>query len=351
MKALVLEDFGRMVVAERPRPEAGPGEVLLRIVATGICGSDIHGYTGENGRRVPGQIMGHESVARVEALGPGAESSGVVPGQAVTFNPLVVPAGDDRYAGREQHHPGRKVIGVAPEIVAAFAQFIVVPAGNIHALPDSVPISYGALVEPLAVAMHATRRAHVAAGDLVLVLGGGPIGQSIVLAALRHGAATVVVSEPDASRRALCERLGATAVDPTTGAVAEQAATALGGSADIAFDAVGVSSTLADALASTVLGGTVCLVGMGSPRIELDAFAISTAERTIVGTFTYTSDDFRDTVAWVGESPAALAELISEEVPLEAGPDAFARLANGVAVPGKVLVRLDDESPAEGETT
>jgi threonine dehydrogenase-like Zn-dependent dehydrogenase len=346
MRALVLQDFGRMVVEERPDPVPGAGEVLLRIVATGICGSDIHGYTGENGRRVPGQVMGHESVARVEALGDGADSSGLTPGQAVTFNPVLVPTGDGSYRGREQHHPDKKVIGVAPDIVAAFAQLLVVPVGNVHPLPDSVPISYGALVEPLAVALHAVRRTGVRAGDRVLVLGGGPIGQSVALAVQRAGAAAVVVSEPDAGRRALCERLGAGTIDPRAGSVAEQVEAIFGGPADVAFDAVGVSPTLADALASTRLGGTVCLVGMGSPRVELDAFAVTTAERTIVGTFTYSSDDFRDTVAWVGEAPAALAELISEEVPLEGGPAAFARLAESVAVPGKVLVLMQ-----EGTTT
>lgn len=347
MKALVLEDFHRMVVAERPRPEPAPGEVLLRIVATGICGSDIHGYTGENGRRVPGQIMGHESVARVEQLGPGTEHAGLEVGQAVTFNPLIVPPGDARYVGREQHDPARKVIGVAPEIVAAFAQFIVVPLRNVHPLPDSMPISYGALIEPLAVALHAVRRAQVRPGDRVLVLGGGPIGQSVVLAAKKEGAAAIVVSEPDAARRALCERLGARAVDPAQGSVAEQALEILGDPADVALDAVGVSATLADALAATALGGTVCLVGMGGTRVELDAFAISTAERSIVGSFTYSADDFADTVAWVSDSPEGIAELISEEVPLADGPDAFARLSTGVPVPGKVLVHLDDTDPGK----
>jgi threonine dehydrogenase-like Zn-dependent dehydrogenase len=342
VKALVLEDFHRMVVAERPRPEPAAGEVLLRIVATGICGSDIHGYTGENGRRVPGQIMGHESVARIEQLGPGTEGSGLVVGQPATFNPLIVPADDTRYAGREQHNPARKVIGVAPEIVAAFAQFIVAPAVNVHALPESLPISYGALIEPLAVALHAVRRARVRPEDRVLVLGGGPIGQSVVLAAQKEGAAAIVVSEPDAERRALCERLGAYAIDPAEGPVADRAVELLGGPADVALDAVGVSATLADALAATALGGTVCLVGMGAKRVDLDAFAISTAERNIVGSFTYSADDFADTVAWVSGSPEGIAELISEEVPLAEGPDAFARLSVGVPVPGKVLVHLDE---------
>lgn len=92
MKALRLADFGRMEVVDLPNPEPGPGEVLIRAVATGVCGSDLHGFTGDNGRRVPGQVMGHESVGTVEGLGAGIEDLGV--GDTVTFNPVVIPESD-----------------------------------------------------------------------------------------------------------------------------------------------------------------------------------------------------------------------------------------------------------------
>ena len=209
MKALVLEDFGRMVVQEHRKPEPTGEEVLIEIVATGICGSDIHGYTGENGRRVPGQIMGHETVGIVAECGPEAASHGFAPGDVVTFNPVVVPAGDaDRYAGREQHCPNKYVIGVAHDVVAAFAQFVTVPARNVVRLRNDMPIEYGALIEPIAVGVHAVRRVGVNPTSTVLVLGGGPIGQAVVLAARMEGASHIVVSEIDPGRRALCERTG-----------------------------------------------------------------------------------------------------------------------------------------------
>ncbi|HEY3503370.1 MAG TPA: alcohol dehydrogenase catalytic domain-containing protein [Actinocatenispora sp.] len=336
MKALVLKDFHEMVVAERPDPAPGPGEVLIRTLATGICGSDLHGFTGANGRRVPGQVMGHETVGRIAALGDGVTDLTV--GGLATVNPVVsCGACPACAAGNPQHCPEGYVIGVAPARSAAFADLLVVPATNVVELPDTMPAAYGALVEPVAVGWHAVRRGDVGAGDTVLVSGGGPIGQAVVLAARRSGATRVVVSEPDRGRRALCATLGADVLDPTGGDVPERVRAVLGGPASVAVDAVGLSATLADALAATALGGRVVLVGMGAPRVELGAFAISTEERSVVGSFSYSADDFRAAAAWVATCPPELAGLIEKQVPLADAPAAFTALA-ATPTPGKVLV-------------
>jgi len=152
VKALVLDGFGAMSVHERQKPVAGPDELVVEIVATGICGSDIHGFTGENGRRVPGQVMGHETVGVVAECGSETGRFGFTVGDVVTFNPVVIPAEQSvEFAGREQHCPDKYVIGVAHHVVAAFAQFVAVPARNIVALDAGMPIEYGALIEPIAV--------------------------------------------------------------------------------------------------------------------------------------------------------------------------------------------------------
>lgn len=342
MKALRLEEFGRLAVVDLPDPEPGPGEVRLRIHATGICGSDLHGFTGENGRRRPGQVMGHESVGVVDALGEGVSTVRV--GQPATFNPVVVPDDEvDAYAGREPMAPGKYVIGVAPEVVASFAQLVIVPERNVVALPPSMPLRLGALVEPMAVAVHAVRSSGVSEQDRVLVVGGGPIGQSVVLALAMAGVRQVVVTEISASRRELLGRLGAATLDAAS-ADAAAVADALGGPADVAIDAVGITPTLALSLAATRIGGTVCLVGMGSPELSLDAYLVSTAERSVVGSFTYTAQDFRDAAAWIGQAPPQAETLISRTVPLAVGPAAFAELAAHADVPGKILVALDDET-------
>lgn len=352
MKALVLKELGTLEVEERPNPEPANGEVSIQVVATGICGSDIHGFTGENGRRVPGQIMGHESVGRISALGEGTGRFGLSAGQVVTFNPVVIPVADaDTYAGREQHDPHKYVIGVKSDVTAAFAQYIAVPARNVVVLPETMPIGYGALIEPLAVAVHAVRRVGVQAGHSVFVLGGGPIGQSVVLALLMAGVTDIVVSEVSLVRRELIERLGARVIDPTVGPVADQIKAEFGDLADRAIDAVGITPTVRDALLSTKLGGSVCLVGMGSPTLEIDAFKVSTEERTIVGSFTYSNQDFKDAAAWISTAPEEVAALISREVPLDEANAAFSGLAHNDGTPGKVLVRLDWETRADARAT
>lgn len=351
MKALQLEAIGQLSVVELPNPEPAAGEVRLAIIATGICGSDIHGFTGENGRRFPGQVMGHESVARIDALGEGV--TGFTVGDIATFNPVVVPEAEaDAFEGREQMAPGKHVIGVAREVVSSFAQLIVVPARNVVPLPASMPVELGALIEPLAVSVHAVRRSGAKAGDRVVVAGGGPIGQSVVLALQMAGVEIIVVTELSASRRTLVERLGATALDAAGDDVLARIEEALGGKADVAIDAVGIEPTLRTSLQATRIGGTVCLVGMGAPKLGLDAFLVSTEERTIVGSFTYSAQDFRDAAAWMGEAPAQAGALITKTVPLAGGHDAFAELAAHADIPGKVLVLVDEtESIRITETT
>ncbi|QYM64197.1 MULTISPECIES: zinc-binding dehydrogenase [unclassified Microbacterium] len=311
------------------------------MAATGICGSDVHGYTGENGRRFPGQVMGHESSGTIAAIGSGG--GGLAVGTPVTFNPVVVPAEDAAaYAGREQHHPRKHVIGVAADIPAAFADYVVVPARNIVPLPDGLPIELGALIEPLAVAVHAVRRLPQESLGRVLVIGGGPIGQSIVIALRDAGAGTVIVSEMDAARRELVQRLGAETIDPAAGPVAEQLRER-GGLADAALDAVGITPTLRDALTSTVLGAPICLVGMGAPQVALDAFLVSTEERSLIGSFTYGSEDFTDATEIIGAEPDVYRALISREIDVIDADSAFSALAAGDGTPGKVLVRFDRE--------
>src|SRR5690606_32101626 len=182
VRALVLTDFHQLDLVEVDRPEPGPGEVLLRICATGICGSDVHGFTGENGRRVPGQIMGHESSGTIAALGEGVDPAALPVGAPATFNPVVVPPAEaEEFRGREQHASGKLVIGVAQERPASFADYVLAPARNVLLVDPDLPLHLGALIEPLAVAVHAVGRGAPQAEEKVLVIGGGPIGQSILL--------------------------------------------------------------------------------------------------------------------------------------------------------------------------
>lgn len=334
MKALVLAEYGRMTVEDRPRPAPADGMITLRILFTGICGSDLHGFTGENGRRFPGQVMGHETVARVSEL-PDAYAGELSEGQLVTVNPTLA-CGKCRAcaAGRDNNCSTRRVIGVDPAISSAFAEYMSVPERNVVPLPESMPIEYGALVEPLAVGYHAAVRGAVAANDDVLVIGAGPIGQAAILAAFRLGARRVLVSELSPSRRELAVALGAELLPlaDTSDALRELASDGV----DVTIDAVGSSGTLALALTATRLGGDIVLVGMNAPEVTLSAYEVSTQERRIVGAFCYTDAEFRDTALWAAE--AELDVLVSQIVALDAAPDAFTALAETPELASKILV-------------
>jgi threonine dehydrogenase-like Zn-dependent dehydrogenase len=337
MRALVLRDFYDIAVEERPDPVAGPEQVVVEVIATGICGSDFHGYSGENGRRHPGQVMGHETVGRVRDLGPDVE--GVAIGQLVTVNPVMscheCPA---CLSGQEHWCSRRVVLGVAPEIPAAFADWVAVPASNIVPLPEHMPEELGALAEPMAVGYHAVRRGQPNPDDHVLVIGGGPIGQACLLAARRLGVQAMALSDVSPSRRDLCARLGAEVVDPTAGNLPEAVADRLGGPATLVVDAVGVNRTVADAMAASSLGSRIVLVGMGSPQLDLAAYTLSTAERSLIGSFTYTAAEFIQTAEWVGTVPEGIGELIDGRVDWEGAPQSFDDLARGRSTASKILV-------------
>jgi threonine dehydrogenase-like Zn-dependent dehydrogenase len=347
MRVLVFNGPWDLGLDDRDEPVPGDGEVLVRVVATGICGSDLHGFTGENGRRHPGQVMGHETVGHVAAVGPGVED--VRPGDTVTVNPLIAcgrcPA---CRAGSEQSCPQRRVIGVDPTIVSAFAEQLLAPARNIVVLPPEMPLEYGALVEPLSVGYHAARRGGCSPADRVVVIGGGPIGQACVLAAQRLEAGRVVVTEPDPHRRALVGSLGAAAVDPTT-ADGDAVLEALGGPATLVLDAVGSTRSYTDAVRFTSFGSRIVLVGMNSPHIDLPAYSISTEERTLIGSFCYSAADFRDTAAWVGRAPSALDRLVDGRVDLPHAAEAFTALASGTSAKSKVLVFPNGLPPDAGD--
>jgi len=337
MRALVLRDFYDIALEERPDPVPGSGQAVVEVIATGICGSDFHGYSGENGRRHPGQIMGHETVGRVQELG--ADVAGLTVGQLVTVNP-VMSCGEcwACQSGQEQWCIRRVVLGVAPEIPAAFADRVAVPAANIVALPEEMPEELGALVEPMAVGYHAVRRGQPRPGDRVLVIGGGPIGQACLLAARRLGVQALALSDVSPSRRDLCARLGAEVVDPSAGDLPEAVADRLGGPATLVVDAVGLSPTVSDAMAASGLGSRIVLVGMGSPRLEFSAYALSTEERALIGSFTYSAAEFTATAEWVGTVPDGIDALIDGRVGWDGAPQSFDDLARGRSTASKILV-------------
>ena len=333
MRVLVFDGPHAFHIEERPLPEPGPGEVRVRIANVGICGSDLHGYTGESGRRVPGMIMGHEASGWVEAFGEGVATARI--GQRVTFNPAIACNGSCGH--RVENQCARlSVIGVAPERQGAFAEAIVVPADRVVSI-DGLSLEWGAAVEPMAVGMQAIIRASVEADDSVLIIGGGMIGQCLALAARLAGAGRIVVSEEIESRRSLAIEAGFEAISP----------------ADIpdlppmnrAFDAVGVSATASTAIRSLIKGGTACFVGLGQPEVSIPLFDVVVPERIIVGTFAYTDAVFRQTVEHLANRRLDLQPLLGSVEDFNGIAAAFEDLATGRREEVKIMLATAASAP------
>ena len=337
-RVLVYDGPNQMHIEERPRPKPGRGEVALRMAYVGICGSDLHGYTGESGRRVPGMVMGHEASGWIEEVGDSV--TGLSVGDPVTFNPSIPCDGRCGHVD-ENRCAELRVVGVTPDIQGAFADSVVVDAARVVPLGKLDLIS-GAMVEPMAVAFQTIERCGVVPGQDVLVVGGGMIGQCVARAARIAGAGSVVISDAMEDRREHAELSGFRALEP--GEVDALPAV------DVAIDAVGISATADAAIRSVKKGGTVGFVGLGLAEITIPLFEVVVPERTIVGSFCYRDEVFESTVSAVASGEVDLKPLLGEVVAFDEAHHAFESLANGEKKDLKILVATGAERPVgEGE--
>jgi L-iditol 2-dehydrogenase len=324
MKALVLREYGKLVYEEMPRPEIAPDEVLVRVEACGICGSDVHGLDGSTGRRQPPLIMGHEAAGVVAEAGPAVR--GWAAGDRVTFDSTLYRL-DDWYSRRGLYNlsDGRRVLGVSPGEYrrhGAFAEYVAVPQHVLYRLPAGVSFEQAAMAEPVAVAAHAVGLTPIAVGDTAVVVGAGMIGLCLVQVLRAAGCGRVFAVDLESERRELARKLRADAVlDPQRDDVVPAVAQATEGrGADVAFEAVGIPATVKTAIEVVRRGATVTLVGNLSPSAEIPLQAVVTRQLRLQGS-----------CAIAGEYPAALAMIERGIVNVDAMTSAVAPLAEGAA--------------------
>ena len=346
MKALVYHGPNSGSVEEVPEPVPGEGELLVEVVQAGICGSDIHGYSGDTGRRFAGQVMGHEGFGRI------IDTNGVpgwTAGDRITFNPVLgcLECAECK-SGRPNLCAKRTVIGVNAPYTGAFAERMAIPAGAALRLPDAVSDDGGAVVEPLAVGIHAVGRAEVRKGDHVAVLGAGMIGLVTVWAALHSEAAEVFATDFRHGNLDIARSLGATPVDARS-SLLDAIETKTGRrSVDRVIDAVGVTETMAVALSCARRDGTISVVGMGSPNVELSAFALTVEERTVRGSFCYSPADFRSAGDVIAQGLFDPAVFVDHHISLAQLPGSMVALVDGSAESVKTLVQPTAEGSLVG---
>ncbi len=336
MRAMVFVGAGEMALMDRPDREPGPGEVVLAVHASGICGSDVHGYLGLTGRRQPGMVMGHEAAGEIVEIGP--DVAGLAVGDRVAVR-SILGCGHCELCQRGQPNVCEQRRGLGMQFDGAYAQRMVVPAALAVPIPDALTYEHAALVEPFAVALHAVAITPLEPTDHVVIVGAGPIGLLTLLAVRLRGARSVAITDRSPHRLALARSLGADlAVDvsQTDPVVAVRSATG-GRGADVVFEAVGITATVAQSLAAVRTAGHVTWIGNSAPIVELPMQDMVTRELTLRGSYTF-SGEFEEAIDLLATSHVDISPLIELTAPLEDGPDLFRRLGDGTLEAVKVVL-------------
>jgi L-iditol 2-dehydrogenase len=329
MKALLLSAYKQLDVVDMPAPRPAADELLIGIRACGICGSDVHGYDGSTGRRIPPIVMGHEAAGVVEAVG--SDVSDFHAGDRVTFDSTVY-CGKCFYCLRGQVNlcDNREVIGVSTPAfrrMGAFAEYVTVPARIAYALPENMAYSHAALVEAVSVAVHAVSLTPIALEDTVMVVGAGMIGLLALQAARLAGAGRVFVVDVDDTRLELARYLGATETYNSCGAdvVPQIMEQTMGRGADVALECVGSTVPVKLALDSVRKGGAVTLIGNVAPTIELGLQSAVTRQIRLQGSCA-SAGEYPACISLVARGAIRVDPLLSAVAPLDDGASWFHRL-------------------------
>ena len=342
MNALLLTQYMHLEMVEMPVPVIGPDDVLVRVRACGICGSDVHGLDGRTGRRIPPLVMGHEAAG--EVVETGANVTDLKAGDRVTFDSTV-------YCGRcffclrgEQNLcDNREVLGVSPGPYrrhGAFAEFVAVPRRIMYRLPENLSYEQAAMIEAVSVAVHAVGLTPIRLGDTAVVVGAGMIGLLTIQAARNAGCSRVISVDPDEGRLKLALAAGATdSINPkAVNAVEAIRELTDGTGADVALECVGATEPIATAIDGVRKGGAVTLVGNVSPKIELPLQSVVSRQIRVQGSCA-SNGEYPACIEMMSRGAIQVGTLISAVAPLEEGASWFDRLYRHEPNLMKVILR------------
>ncbi|MGA2194575.1 MAG: galactitol-1-phosphate 5-dehydrogenase [Bryobacteraceae bacterium] len=329
MKALLLREYMNLQVTELAEPEIGAADVLVRVRACGICGSDVHGLDGRTGRRIPPLVMGHEAAGTIEAIG--GDVRGWRLGDRVTFD-STISCGECFYCQRGEINlcDRREVLGVSCGDYrrhGAFAEYVAVPARILYRLPGGLPFDHAAMIEAVSVAVHAVALTAHEAGDTAVVMGCGMIGQLTIQAARAAGFTRVIAVDIDPARLELARRAGADAAfDSRKCDVAAEVRARTGGrGADAVLEAVGATEPIQAAIRCARKGGTVTLIGNTSPTIELPLQEVVTRQIRLQGSCA-SAGEYPQCIELLTSGEIRVGDLITARATLEEAAGWFGRL-------------------------
>lgn len=342
MKALVLEEYKKLVYKDVPEPVIGDEDVLIRVMACGICGSDVHGYDGSTGRRIPPIIMGHEASGVIERVGKSVKNWSA--GERVTFDSTVYPLND--WFTLEGHYnlsDNREVLGVSPGTYrrhGAFAEFVAVPQHILYKIPEKVTFEQAAMVEAIAVALHSIRLSGIKTGDNCVVVGAGMIGTFIIKLLKISGASGIIAIDSDEYRREQAIKSGATdTFNSADGGLADGIIKITRNrGADIAFEAAGYGQSVNTAIDCVRKGGKVVLVGNVTAEINFPLQKVVTRELQILGSCAIRGE-YETVLDLLSDDKIRVDDQISAVAPLSEGALWFNRLYGKEKGLNKVILK------------
>ena len=340
MKAVVLRAIGELSYEDVPDAKIErPDDVLVRVRAVGICGSDIHGYLGQTGRRIPPMIMGHEMAGDVVSVGSAVTR--LKPGDRVALFPMQT-CGQcaNCRAGKSNICQNRQLLGAGQTMKGALAEYISWPESSVFPIPDHLPYEKASLAEPTSVSAHGVNLAGIVPGDSVFLVGTGTIGL-LALACVRvKSPSRVFVSDVSDDRLAAAVQWGAdVTLNPSREDAVQSVKDQTGGiGADRAIEAVGNSPAAMQSIRATRSGGTVVWIGNSKKIIEIDMQEIVTRELTVQGSYAFTDRDFVEAIDLLAAGKVPVAKLIGMRGALADAPAMFAELASNLNILKAVVV-------------
>jgi len=329
MKALVLKEYGRFSYEDVDMPKPGKDDVLIRVKACAICGSDVHGMDGSTGRRIPPIVMGHETSGVIESVGENVTK--FKPGDRVTVDSTIY-CGECGYCLRGEFNlcDNRKVLGVSCSdyrLNGAFAEYIAVPQRIVYRLPDNVSFEQATVIEPLAIALHAVKRSGASLNNTAVVVGAGMIGLLIIQLLKTAGCSRIIAVDKAREKLVMAEKFGADVclLSDTVNLYEKILAATSDKGADIAFEVVGIEETLLVALNSLRKGGSITLVGNLKQMVSFPLQAAVTRQISLFGSCA-SAGEYPDCLELISSGKVDIDSFISAVAPLSEGAGWFKRL-------------------------
>jgi L-iditol 2-dehydrogenase len=339
MQQAVLVEPGTIEFKETDPPSPGPEEVVMKVERIGICGSDVHVYHGLHPNARYPLIQGHESAGTVVRVGKDVE--GLKPGDKITFTPQMV-CGHCYMCTHGMYHicQSLQVMGFQPP--GAAQEYLLLPAANVVKLPADLPFDLGALVEPVAVAVHAVSKAKLESGQRAIVLGAGPIGNLVAQVAKARGADKVLITDLSDFRLDLARQCGLdVALNPQKEDLGQAIQTHFGpDKADLIFECVGLQATVEQALTHARKGSTIVLVGVFGRKPVVDLMLVQNRELTLVGTQMYQRADYEQAIQLIAEGHLHLETLITNHFKFTDYPAAYDYIEANQDKAMKVMIKF-----------